>query len=444
MYPVVSGTTVVRLLPVEETLYLSFPPVTTVTWYDAQENAEDGLQLVASVLRGRVNAVVRRNKWLAGRLVRRGRGVYLTVPDIEEEELAPFFVEAYGGDAILPGMSHRELKDRLANATDQPDRRQLAIKFGGECVDRDEQIFRVSMVASSRQATRFAVVVSMSHVVGDGHTYFCMLKSILGGESALSVPPTAPAMIPERLADFPETSSAMLGNVESLRGMFYSGFTIAGEVFRNGLNPWRRPFRVRCYEIDSDWIQGEKDAHVPTTEVPYVTTNDVITSWFLRRGEYDYALMTVNMRPYIDGLTPSHAGNYIQTVNYFPEMFATPGGIRLPLNSKLKASRCTEVPGAGERFRLRMASITSWTSFSDEFSSLPGCVKTLHVPFRNPRTGLLQTAGGWMDSALIFRPTPNTAAIMILDRSHDTTDDSMLADPAIKRSVYPLSHSESS
>ena len=225
--------------------------------------------------------------------------------------------------------------------------------------------------------------------------------------------------------------------------MFFSGYTIAGEVIRHGLNPWRPPFRVRCYEVDAGWIEAEKAAHAPTAEVPFVSTNDVITSWFLRRGGYDYALMTVNMRPYIDGLTAAHAGNYIQTVNYFPEMFATPAGIRLPLNNKLRAPRYDEVPTAAERFRLRMASITSWTSFSDDFSSLPGCARSMHVPFRNPRTGVLQTAGGWMDSALIFRPTPTTAAIMILDRSHETSEESVLADPAIRRPLFPLSHAES-
>ena len=207
--------------------------------------------------------------------------------------------------------------------------------------------------------------------------------------------------------------------------------------------PRHPPFRVRCYEVDAGWIEAEKAAHAPTAEVPFVSTNDVITSWFLRRGGYDYALMTVNMRPYIDGLTAAHAGNYIQTVNYFPEMFATPAGIRLPLNNKLRAPRYDEVPTAAERFRLRMASITSWTSFSDDFSSLPGCARSMHVPFRNPRTGVLQTAGGWMDSALIFRPTPTTAAIMILDRSHETSEESVLADPAIRRPLFPLSHAES-
>ena len=47
-----------------------------------------------------------------------------------------------------------------------------------------------------------------------------------------------------------------------------------------------------------------------TIEIPYVSTNDIITSWFFRTRNHDYGMMLVNFRNRICGLTDTDAGNY--------------------------------------------------------------------------------------------------------------------------------------
>ena len=89
--------------------------------------------------------------------------------------------------------------------------------------------------------------------------------------------------------------------------------------------------------------------------MPFVSTNDALTSWFFREMKCDINVMVANFRsrrPAILDLTEHHAGNYEANVPYFPGDVERPALIRqsiLSPENQFRARRAgspaTKVPG---------------------------------------------------------------------------------------------------
>ena len=118
------------------------------------------------------NVLLSNNLWLAGRLVSSDDSVKLSAPLRLSEggsKAIGCFSEFIGPEfAIRPGMSQQEMRERVLH--------RARVWIG--TVDKDEPLFIVSVVAASRDAMDFAVVISMSHVIADGYTYGEVLKML--------------------------------------------------------------------------------------------------------------------------------------------------------------------------------------------------------------------------------------------------------------------------
>ena len=59
-----------------------------------------------------------------------------------------------------------------------------------------------------------------------------------------------------------------------------------------------------------------------------MSTNDVVSSAFLRATRADLALMAVNFRGRVPEVDESHAGNYENVIQYRPEDYESPPLVR--------------------------------------------------------------------------------------------------------------------
>lgn len=361
--------TPVKLLA-EDLALLQHPSVTTVTWYTGP----------VPDLKARCLALAAANPWLLGQLWTGADGVRLIVPD----EPGSLYSEHEALD-LQPSLDYGVLKERLA---------EHCVPAGKQCVDNGEPLVRVTLL---RTEGGFAVCFSMSHVIADGATYY-QLFCALGTDAP-------PALEVERLPDFGPALETHLGAAQAQWKT--SGSLISGVL---GKLTVRRPFlprfECRAYYIDSGWVAAEKQQHDPASGVPFVSTNDVVTSWFLNRGAYDYGMMMVNFRGRLAGATAAHAGNYEGDLQLFPDMFATPADVRRPLLNGFTTGR-SDVPGVGTNLRSHFACVSSWASFPCALQ-FPGCTQQLHLPIMHFK--------GIMDACVIFRPTPTTLAVLLGER----------------------------
>ena len=129
----------------------------------------------------------------------------------------------------------------------------------------------------------------------------------------------------------------------------------------------------------SGLIDAEKIAQVKTDAaskgtVPFVSTNDIITSAFSNAAGADTCVMAINLRERMSGLTECHAGNYIDTMMFDGANASTPDRIRLALTHP--RFHCRDEP---MKTFSRWCMITNWTSFSKPIR-IPDCAEQLHQP----------------------------------------------------------------
>jgi hypothetical protein len=125
-------------------------------------------------------------------------------------------------------------------------------------------------------------------------------------------------------------------------------------------------FSSGIFRIKSSWLNEQKASFsCADKDVRWVSTNDVLTSWFMKTSRASAGLMTVNARNRVTGLTSAHAGNYQVTFLYYPEEFAEPCDIRKSVD-RFSASNGNDIKtGRGER----VAFISSWTQFYKDFDA---------------------------------------------------------------------------
>lgn len=391
----------IPLLREERTLIcLSLPAVTTVTFYKKQSGVSP-----AAFLRERVAAIVRANPWLAGRLLDTPSegGLCIAVPT----ECAPCFEECAAGESELrPGMDFEALVQASA---------PMQVKPGTGCVDRDEPLFRVTLAGcgGGAHADTLALVVSISHVLGDGHTYYSIF-SMLDPEEPIQ------AMDPTRQQD--SMASIIQGAGEAKASWVLSPFTLLGLV-SNLLRPNRKAVMKL---VDTKWVSQQKRAAAAAADAAteFVSTNDVLSSSFFNLGEFDYGAIMVNHRGRQPKLGDDVAGNYEGVLQFWPEESSTPAGIRRPLQTpeRMRAAR-DDVPSVAKSLKSNWAVVTNWASFVRSVA-LPGCEDMIHLPIMNPASLLMRS------TLVIFKPKKDVLAALVMARS-DTVAERLLKWPAL-------------
>ena len=394
------------LLDVETSMLgLTNPSIDCLTFYE-------GVPPTAT-LKTRLRAMVKANPWAAGRL-RSGEGgsISLWVPDSANASVRVM-------EATVDGLR-----------TDMPPAEAIAacgkygVKIGLECIDKDEPLLKVSVLKTGGQ--KFALLVSLSHVIGDAATYY----NLYGMLDPSSTPPVA--LDPTRL-------SGVYG-VEPLRKSF--GPEIAGghtqlknakaeEVTQNVQMLYamsRAPARqkeVRLHLIDETWVAKQKELHAAEAKAAnfeFLSTNDVLSAWYCGHVDASRGTVVCDCRGRLPGVPAMQddfkPGNYLASVSCYAEDYATPVTIRRKVNDTLSRVAAgtshleTAVPKGANA---KVANLTNWSSLYVHLQ-LPECRHVAHFPIVNSITDA--THG----NLYIFRPRDGQLAVLNFQRGYSGVD----------------------
>ena len=401
------------LLPAEIKLMERMPAINTVTYFEGVANA--------ALVRSRVAEIVKANPWLAGRLVTRDGVPTLAFPKV------PTAATCTAG---VIEMEHGELwkwshdaeysyEDIVASVAAS----HACVQLGKHCVGRNELLFKVTVVHGTGGASNgtgsgavgdgWALVVSLSHVIADGHTYYGLLNM-------LSDKARVAALSPKRQQAFHKLTAHIIGE-EELR-LRDSVFIKLNVLWRTLLQP---RYRIRAAMVDAAKVAAIKEARRASRDpgvqhssgaVEFISTNDIVTSSFLRHTKARIALMAINFRGRLPCLADGDAGNYQGPLGLCTEDFATPELIRQAVSGDeegrfVRAAHRgsdagpTKLPGRFELASCIIAGVTNWSTFFRELSLGGGCGKqTLHLPCMK---------AGQVDFAFVFRPSANELAVLV-------------------------------
>eukprot|EP00928_Gymnodinium_smaydae_P028924 TRINITY_DN21925_c0_g2_i2.p1 TRINITY_DN21925_c0_g2~~TRINITY_DN21925_c0_g2_i2.p1 ORF type:complete len:285 (+),score=15.18 TRINITY_DN21925_c0_g2_i2:98-952(+) len=164
---------ILDLLRLEESAFMRMPSISTLTYFL-------GLAPVDGLAK-RVGEVVRANPWLCGRLVSANGRVRVTFP--ERPDVRNF----------KRCFHHRRLdvipRIEEGHTAFQREVASFCVRSGGSCVDSDAPLFRVVLFSDEKNECRegdrsasFAILTSMSHVLGDAHTYYAVISMLSDSE----------------------------------------------------------------------------------------------------------------------------------------------------------------------------------------------------------------------------------------------------------------------
>ena len=132
--------------------------------------------------------------------------------------------------------------------------------------------------------------------------------------------------------------------------------------------------------LDNEKLQKAKIEAAREGDLPFVSTNDVITSWFMNQVQSASGGMAVNYRNKLDGYTDMDVGNYENHVYYRKEDYASPALIRKSLSKYRRVVTADQKPPGFHRIIFEdEATISNWVSFAKPLD-IQDCEQELHIP----------------------------------------------------------------
>lgn len=315
----IANKSVLELLPFERsTLLAEENSVSTITFFSGSHAS------AAEYLATRVAEILKFNPWCGGWL-ENGKCYYDSTADV-----GVFRACAAGEIPLSRGTSMRKMGAAVATLLCKKGQPGFGVP-----------IFRVTLVPDSDDpAMRFALVVSMSHVIGDGHTFYMLHNMLSANDNVV-------ALDAQRRPGVSDAIDAAMG--DGKHAIFNPGFVmncIGGLLYSALL---RTTVEVRTFHVDETYIAAQKSAAKASGASAFVSTNDVITSWFLQRGGFGLGMMAVNFRGRLPDAPMSLAGNYESVVLYRLADVATPSLLRRSLAKfRRAATPSTDLPSSRE------------------------------------------------------------------------------------------------
>jgi len=327
----------------------------------------------AEALRAQFALVVASNPWLAGRLVKAKGGVHLRHPaSPSASEIDALFTATSADDSaalkLSPSLGYTKI------CTDMYKSKTMMVGSGYSLLGKNLPL--AILVLSESAPGEFALVFSLSHAVADGRTYYEIFQM-------LQPSAVVRELVSERVMTFSESMRDMCGRKELEWGDTTSTaimYTVA--MMRAG--------KVKCFafHLDAEKLAAAKTAAASDGKVPYVTTNDILTSGFFNQCGARVGMMGMDCRERVGGISKDMAGNYVTVLTMDPEVFATPATVRNMLSAKPYETTMKPLPGcclwACGKESAKFAMATNWSSFAGGLVQLEGCEMVIHLPVQNP------------------------------------------------------------
>jgi len=374
-------------------------------------------------LTSRLLEIVKANPWLVSTLIRNKKihekNIILCYPSgITEEHIKTVYHESTL--PISENMPFEELSKALS--------KKAILPMGTTLLKKKLPIssFTLTPCTNNNEGGegKFALIVSISHAVADGHTYYKIL-------SMLSSSTQIESLNAKRKFDVAPKIRAATGEAEYNYGV--SSATMINCVLKMA-NPFSAKTEIAAYYIDKEKVKNtkakederEKKKEKQDLEMPFsCSTNDILTSSFGNAAEIRVLMMAINLRKRLEGAVDNDAGNYESVVMYDPPGYEHPSDIRKSLCRGVPFIRehSHPLPKFCEASRCRIGIITSWafSSFDGEIVLGGSNTKmTLHLPVFDAKAIPFPIA-------VVFKPKKDSLAIIYAGPQHTVCADKLNA-----------------
>lgn len=331
-------------------------------------------------LEQRAGEIAKANPWVHGRLRRQAHDqkLALCVPDKPDDAV---FLKIVTVDSL----------DDTAKIASEAN-----CGIGKECLKRQLPIIKLRVFVSRSAPSQFLLTLSVCHQVSDATALYALW-------GMLDLHATVEELDNHRQSrDFWLTSASGL---PSQAKFVYSLLCTESSPLRKKHKIDKGKLMPLFHTIRRDWIKEQKLAHKMTKDAPFVSTQDVFTSWYMRTFQPACGSLVVNLRHRNKDLNNKHVGNYLDLLVMNPSDYASPGHIRQIVASSGAASTWN-LPGPGSL----QGTVSCWHTLYKDVQ-LPQCERLTHLPLRGGMFCLSSAPNSRM-AVTLFRTSPTDVAVM--------------------------------
>jgi hypothetical protein len=336
------GKTAITLLPLELTSGLLQSSLSTITFLDGDYVS------ISKQLQARVDAVIELNPWLSGWIAKAKDDTELKLwydPTGQDRTPHPLQVLEPG---IIPLTRHTKYQQYHDLCSDF----DVKVPTTAQLVGKNTPLWKIRVIPdAAAPTTQFAVVVSMSHVLGDAHTFYKLygMLSTTGDIAALN---------PIRHPQFHDQAVQRLGKDEC--------------YYLNKSNPtmWEKrgdgndddPTEILIFTIKNEWLQTRQQE----LEGDDVDPTTILLSQFFQWIEPTVGFLAHPLRESLPILGDLDAGNYQNPIPYTSMDYATPTLIQESLQTGKRSSHNSQpLPKWSLRQNSTYAFGVDWARFSN-------------------------------------------------------------------------------
>lgn len=180
-------------------------------------------------------------------------------------------------------------------------------------------MFKVTLLSHQLDGRLGTVILfSMSHIAGDGYTFFTLLNGFFDQTKMVSL-------------NFKRHLNAK-DAIERFVGKKNLGFLYSTTLLIKGAYNLVFGKKVKCVArfLDEEYIELEKKAYKENdgSLFPYLSTHDIVTSKFCHITDSRIAMMLMNLRNNIEGIGDIDAGNYQAAIFLDKNIYQTPESVK--------------------------------------------------------------------------------------------------------------------
>ena len=314
--------TVINLFDFEENTDAFAAGISSLTWFEGDANS------AVEVIRPRIKEILTANPWLLGSL--RGSSPMRLEYNANIEPTTSDVDRVFQFFSLQDTSSLPDLSGKLKYGMDLTEMNKvtqlydLVLEPSKHLVNTNKPLFKISLVPESSEFKRFALVVSLSHRIADGATFYNLYQMIDPTSEIHAIDPT-------RKLDVLESIDNLTGKNKDEKGITGTYFKLLfvrdkmRSFLRKSIGLSEGPtFQQRTFLLDKDYINQVKAQHDPFEcefNCPFISTNDVITSTCFNIAKPDkvdkhFGTMSINFKGKVPNLEKDDAPNYIHVVIY--------------------------------------------------------------------------------------------------------------------------------
>lgn len=347
------------------------------------ENKEEAI----SAVHDRFQQIVNANPWLKGSCSKgKKRQIYLNF-ETDETDASPLI---FSGQAPS-NLSENSKFEKILSVCEA-----YIVKKAFKLYNKKDRLCK--LVILHLDDHRFLLMFSLSHLIGDGHTFYQIFNMLSNQSEVYGLDVIRKSEIEQAKDIIPKSNSNFIFSPRMLFWAIKRAFS-------------RKKMRIESFELNDIYLQQQKLTAKESGIVPFVSTNDILSSTYAQLTDSNAMLMAVNFRNRIPAITDKDAGNYEDFLVIDKETSSASEKIRILISNLKSEAPKINLPTGNAKSKSNPVLITNWAGFSEPIL-IKNAKSLLHVP-------LYTSKEITFDSCIVYSPQTDIVSALLFMKDLD-------------------------